>query len=585
MVDTAERVSTRIGILKAQTGILGLDEATGGGLPKGRPALVCGGPGCGKTLLAMEFLVRGATQYDEPGVFVAFEENAEELTQNVASLGFDLDELVEQNRISLDYVEVERSQIEEAGEYDLEGLFLRIGFAIDAIGAKRVVLDTIEALFAGFENEAILRAELRRLFRWLKDKGVTAIITAERGDGTLTRQGLEEYVSDCVILMDHRVHDQVSTRRLRIVKYRGSAHGTNEYPFLIDEDGLSVLPITSLGLNHTVSGERVSTGIPRLDAMFGGQGLYRGTSVLISGTAGSGKSSIAAHCAEASCRRQERCLYFAFEESPDQILRNMRSIGIELDPQRRDGLLRFHASRPTFYGLEMHLAMMHKRIEEFQPRLVIVDPVTNFIAAGTETEAKAMLMRLIDFLKSKQITGIFTSLTSGGDAIEQSEVGVSSLMDTWLLLKVVESSGERNRGLYVLKSRGMAHSNQVREFRLTDDGIHLMDVYVGPAGVLTGSARHAQEAKEREEALARQQEIERKRRNLERQRRAVEAQIAALQAEFETQEEEIASLVRQEEQREAALLEDRAEMARLRQADADPTDNGQNRDRGRRGEK
>jgi circadian clock protein KaiC len=533
----------------------------------------------------MEFLVRGATQYDEPGVFVAFEENAEELTQNVASLGFDLDELGAQDRIALDYVDVERSQIEEAGEYDLEGLFLRIGFAVDSIGARRVVLDTIEALFAGFENEAILRAELRRLFRWLKDKGVTAIITAERGEGALTRQGLEEYVSDCVILLDHRVHDQVSTRRLRIVKYRGSAHGTNEYPFLIDEDGLSVLPITSLGLNHTVSAERVSMGIPRLDAMFGGQGLYRGTSVLISGTAGTGKSSIAAHCAEASCRRNERCLYFAFEESPDQILRNMRSIGIDLEAQRRAGLLQFHASRPTFYGLEMHLATMHKHIEQFQPRLVIVDPVTNFIAAGTETEAKAMLMRLIDFLKSKQITGIFTSLTSGGEAIEQSEVGVSSLMDTWLLLKALESSGERNRGLYVLKSRGMAHSNQVREFRLTDRGVRLVDVYVGPTGVLTGAARHAQEAKEREEALARQREIARKRRNLERQRRAVEAQIAALRAEFETQEEEIDSLVRQEEQREAALLEDRAEMARLRQADADPDGNSPQRDRGRRGKK
>jgi circadian clock protein KaiC len=455
---------------KAPTGIQGLDEITGGGLPQGRPTLVCGGPGCGKTLLAMGFLVHGATQYGEPGVFVAFEEGTAELVQNVASLGIDLQALVDRELLALDHIRVERSEIEEAGEYDLEGLFLRLGLALDAIGARRIVLDTIESLFAGFENEAILRAELRRLFRWLKDRGVTAIITAERGDGTLTRQGLEEYVSDCVIMLDHRIQNQISTRRLRVVKYRGSAHGTNEYPFLIDEHGLSVMPVTSLGLNHPAPEERVSTGIPSLDAMMGGQGLYRGSSVLISGTAGTGKTSIAAHAADASCRHGERCLYFPFEESPAQLTRNMRSIGIDLEPWAREDRLRFHAVRPTLYGLETHLATMHRLIEQFQPRLVIVDPVTNFLQAGTEMEARVMLMRLIDFLKSRQITGFFTSLTGGGDAPEQSEAGVSSLMDTWLLLKFIESDGERRRGLYLLKSRGMAHSHQVREFRLTDQG-------------------------------------------------------------------------------------------------------------------
>jgi circadian clock protein KaiC len=555
-------------LLKAPTGIQGLDEITGGGLPRGRPTLVCGSAGCGKTLLGMEFLVRGAVQYEEPGVFVAFEENAAELTQNVASLGFDLEDLVDRKQIALDHIHVEPSEIEETGDYDLEGLFLRIGFAIDSVGAKRVVLDTIETLFSGFRNEAILRAELRRLFRWLKDKGVTAVITAERGEGALTRQGLEEYVSDCVILLDHRVQNQLTTRRLRVVKYRGSAHGTNEYPFLIGEHGLSVLPITSLGLDHDVSTERISTGIPRLDTMLGGQGLYRGSSTLVSGTAGIGKSSIAAAGAAASCMRNEQCLYLAFEEAPNQIIRNMRSIGIDLEPWAREGLLQFAASRPTLHGLEMHLATLHRQIEAFQPRLVIVDPVTSLISVGTEAESKAMLVRLMDYLKSQQITGLFTSLTGGGDVLERTEIGISSLMDTWLLLRFIESNGERNRGLYVLKSRGMAHSNQIREFLLTDNGVELVDTYLGPAGVLTGAARQAQEAKETAEALARQQEIERKQLELERKRRVTEAQIAALQAEFGVAEAEIQRMIEAEQRHEALLLRERTERARLRRADS-----------------
>src|SRR4051812_23347799 len=317
---------------KARTGIEGFDEVTGGGLPAGRPAVICGSAGCGKTLFAMEFLVRGAIDFGEPGVFVAFEETEDDLIKNVRSLGFDLNDLVEKQLLAIDHIRIERSEIEEAGEFDLEGLFVRLGLAIDSIGAKRVVLDTLEALFSGFTNHAILRAELRRLFLWLKERGVTAVITAERGEGQLTRQGMEEYVSDCVILLDHRVSDQLSTRRLRIVKYRGSSHGTNEYPFLIDSDGISVIPITSLKLEFSAPNEFVSTGSAGIDAMLGGKGVYRNSTVLVSGTTGSGKSSIAAHFVSAACARGERCLYFAFEESPGQILRNMRSIGIDLEP-------------------------------------------------------------------------------------------------------------------------------------------------------------------------------------------------------------------------------------------------------------
>lgn len=426
---------------KAPTGIQGLDEITAGGFPRGRPTLICGSAGAGKTLLAMEFLVRGATEYNEPGVFMAFEETAPELTQNVRSLGFDLDQLAKEKKLLIDCVRIERSEIDETGDYDLEGLFIRLGTAIDAIGAKRVVLDTIENLFAGLQNQGILRAELRRLFRWLKDKGVSAVITAERGEGALTRHGLEEYVSDCVVLLDHRVTDQISTRRLRIVKYRGTAHGTNEYPFLIDEEGFSVLPVTSLGLQHEASEERISSGIPRLDTMLGGEGFYRGTTILVSGTAGTGKTSLAAHFVDAACRRGERCLYFSFEESPGQMVRNMRSIGLNLDQWTRKNLLQFHSSRATFYGLEMHLAIIHKIVQEFEPKVVVIDPVGSLIQAGNRRDAHTMLIRLIDFLKQRGITAFLTNLTSAGDALEKTDVEISSIVDSWLFVRDIELNG------------------------------------------------------------------------------------------------------------------------------------------------
>jgi len=458
---------------KSPTGIPGMDEITGGGLPKGRPTLVAGAAGCGKTLFAMEFLVNGAIQYDEPGVFVAFEENAEELAQNVASLGFDLKDLAKKKKLIIDNIQIERSEIAETGEYDLEGLFIRLGYAIDTIGARRVVLDTIEVLFGALPNQTIVRAELQRLFRWLKNKGVTAVITAERGDGTMTRFGLEEYVADCVILLDHRVTEQVSTRRLRIVKYRGTLHGTSEYPFLISKNGISVLPITSLSLEHRVSNKRISTGIKELDNMLDGKGFYRGSSILLSGTAGTGKSSLSAAFVDAACSRGERCLYFAFEESTSQILRNMRSIGIDLASHVKKGLLQFHVARPTHYGLEMHLVTMYNLINEHNPDVVVLDPITDFFAVGSKAEVKATITRVIDFLKTRQVTGFFTSYTSEEDGADQSIVGISSLIDAWISLRNLEINGELHRGLFILKSRGMPHSNQVRSYQLTDDGIKI----------------------------------------------------------------------------------------------------------------
>ena len=554
---------------KAATGIQGLDEITGGGLPRGRPTLVSGGAGAGKTLFGLEFLVRGATQYDEHGVFMSFEESIPDLTKNVASLGFDLDRLVADKKLFVDHVSITRSEFGETGEYDLEGLFIRIADAVQRVGARRVVLDTIEALFGDLPNPTIVRGEIRRLFNWLKQRGLTTVITAERDQpDRLTRHGIEEFVSDCVILLDHRIREEISTRRLRIVKYRGSTHGTNEYPFLIDEHGISVLPISSLGLDHAAPATRISTGIDRLDGMMGGKGFYRGSSILMSGTSGTGKTSVAAHFVDATCRRGERCLYFAFEESPRQVVRNMRSIGIDLEPWIRKGLLQFHAARPTYGGIEEVLLVTHKRISSFQPSVVVVDPITNLLMVSTLSEVRSMLTRLVDFLKTQQITAIFTSLTAAGGSLEASEADVSSLMDTWLLLKTIEVGGERNRALYVLKSRGMEHSNQIREFVLTHDGLRLLDVYLGAEGVLTGSARVSQEMREKAVVTFRRQELETHRRELERKRRIFEARMIMLRAEFEADEEIIQQTISESELLGEEVMQDRGQMVLSRQADS-----------------
>lgn len=531
---------------KSPTGINGFDEITHGGLPKGRTTLICGAAGCGKSLMAMEYLVHGARDFNEPGVFLAFEETEPELITNVASLGFDLSELIDNKMLLLDHIHLEPSEIEETGEYDLEGLFVRLNYAIDSIGAKRVVLDTIESLFSGFGNPLILRAELRRLFHWLKDKGVTSIITGERGEKSLTRQGLEEYVSDCVILLDHRVKEESSTRRLRIIKYRGSMHGTNEYPFLIDSTGFSVFPITSLGLSHTVSDVRISSGIPRLDEMLENKGFYKGSSILASGTAGTGKSSFAASFAVASCERGERVLYFSLEESQAQITRNMRSIGLNMEKYSKNGLLKFHTMRPVLSGLEMHLTTIHKEINNFKPGVVIIDPINSFVSGDNALEAKSLSIRLIDFMKMNEITAFLVSLSKEHDDQENTNIFISSLIDTWILLRDIENNGERNRGLYILKSRGMAHSNQIREFLLTDHGIELLDVYIGSEAVMTGSSRLTVEAKERATRIRRGDEIKLRELILEGKRKEMEARIAAIKAEFETEETESKYLIEKE---------------------------------------
>jgi circadian clock protein KaiC len=553
---------------KTPTGIQGLDEITGGGLPSGRPTLASGGAGSGKTMFGLEFLVRGAVQYGEPGVFISFEEPIPDLATNAASLGFDLDRLVSEKKLFLDHVDISRAEIAETGEYDLDGLFVRIADGVQRIGAKRVVLDTIEALFGELPNPGILRAEIRRLFAWLRQRGLTTVITAERdGPGKLTRHGIEEFVSDCVILLDHRTRDEISTRRLRIVKYRGSMHGTNEYPFLIDENGISVLPISSLGLDHPAPAVRISTGITRLDGMLGGKGFFRGSSILLSGTSGAGKTSVAAHFVEAACRRGERCLYFAFEESPRQIVRNMRSIGIDLGPWIDKGLLQFQAARPTYGGIEQHLLVTHRCVSSFNPGVVVVDPITNLLVVSTLGEVRSMLTRMVDFLKTQQITAIFTSLTAGSGTLEANEADVSSLMDTWVLLKTIEAGGEMNRALYVLKSRGMNHSNQIREFLLTDEGLRLLDVYLGPEGVLTGSARLSQEGREKAANTSRRQDLASRKRELERKRGIFEARMSMLRGEFEVEQEVLRRSITESKLMDEELLHDRGQMVRSRDAD------------------
>jgi circadian clock protein KaiC len=566
---------------KCPTGIQGLDVITGGGLPRGRPTLICGGTGSGKTLIGMEFLIRGIQQHGEHGVFMSFEERATDLAANVASLGYDLTALTADKTLVIDQVTINRGEIMETGEYDLDGLFIRLAAAIDEVGARRVVLDTIETLFAALTNTHIIRSELRRLFGWLKEKGVTAIVTGERGDRTLTRHGLEEYVSDCVISLDQRVTDQIATRRLRIVKYRGSAHGTNEYPFLIDEQGVTVLPITAIDLNYPASRDVVSTGIAKLDSMFAGKGYFRGGSLLVSGTAGTGKSSIAAHFADAAGRRGEHCIYFAFEESPDQIVRNMRSIGIDLGSWAEKGLLHFAAFRPSTFGLEVHLSTMLKRIDEIKPRVVIVDPVSSFIAAGTDIDARSMLMRMIDLLKKRQITALLTSLTSAEHPVEQSEVGIASLIDTWVMLRNLEQAGERSRTLSIVKSRGMKHSNQARELVLSDQGVDLAEVFIGPdGGILTGSARVAQEAADRAAATAQVDDVARKEAAMLRRRKAVEARIAEMQADLAAEAEEVGVAIEAQTAAASGRSTARAAQALEREQAGDPQSGP--RDGGRR---
>ena len=549
---------------KAPTGISGFDEVTYGGLPMGRPTLICGAAGCGKTLFGVTFLVNGATLYSEPGVFMSFEERAEDLVANVASLGYSLDGLVSDKKIAIDHVHVERSEIEETGEYDLEALFIRIGYAVDSIGAKRVVLDTIETLFSGLSDASVLRSELRRLFGWLKDRGLTTIITGERGEGQLTRQGLEEYVSDCVILLDNRVEDQITTRRLRVVKYRGSAHGTNEYPFLIDEGGISVLPVTSADLVYDVPDEVVSTGIAGLDAMLGAGGFFRGSSVLISGVAGTGKTTIGAYMVDAACARGERCLSFVFEESGDQICRNARSVGLDLKRHVDAGLLRFEAARPSLYGLEMHLARMHRDIRQFEPSVVVIDPISAL--RGPPFDVHATLLRMVDMLKSRSVTAVFTSLRADGAFDVAGDLGLSSLMDVWIKLVDVDADGERTRTLYVIKARGMSHSNQVREFIVTSNGLELVDAYVGPAGVLTGTARVVQEAEERAAELRQRQDIERRKRDVVRRREAIERQIAELHARLDVEADEERVLLAEDETRAITSEGERHAVANRRSA-------------------
>lgn len=561
---TKKKVPQSNTLPKTPTGIAGFDEITFGGLPAGRPSLICGSAGAGKTLFATEFIVRGAIEFDEPGVIMAFEETVRDLETNVASLGFNLKKMQKDNLVRIDHVHIERSEIEETGEYDLDGLFIRLGYAIDSIGAKRVMLDTLENLFSGLSNEAILRAELRRLFTWLKEKGVTAVITAEKGEGTLTRQGMEEYVSDCVILLDHRIKHQISTRLLRIVKYRGSLHGTNEYPFLIDEEGISVLPVTSLKLNNEISSDRVSTGIPTLDGMLGGKGFYRGSSILISGTAGTGKTSLAAYFADATCKRKERCLYLAFEESPKQIIRNMKSIGIHLDKHIDAGQLIIHASRPTSHGLEMHLVEIHKRVRQFKPHAVILDPITNLITIGSMADVKSILIRLIDFLQVEGITVMFTALVYNNDITLQTDEGVSSLVDAWLLVRDIETNGERNRGIYIMKSRGMQHSNQVREFIISENGLELVDVYLGPEGIMIGSAREAQELALATGTELRTHALSRKDKEIERKRNVLESKIASLRDEFESVQDELNRIYVEEDLKKEIMERNRIQLAKNR---------------------
>lgn len=479
----------RYGVDKAPTGVRGFDVITGGGVPRGRATLVTGASGTGKTLFGVEFLVRGAVEHGEPGVLISFEETADDIAANVAGLGFDIPALRAQGLLAVDAFVSDGTQEVTAGPFDLDGLFLRLDAAVASVGARRLVIDTIESLFGRLHDEVALRGELVRLFHWIKARGLTAVITGEQGQGgRLTRFGIEEYVSDCVIVLDTRLHDDVSTRRLRVAKYRGSTHGTNQYPFVITERGFAVLPLTAMGLTYDAPDDRISSGVPALDEMLGG-GILRASTVLVSGSAGTGKTTIAAQAVEAACERGERALFVTFEESPAQLMRNMRSVGIDLQRWIDAGRLRIEAERSTAMGLEEHLVALDRYIEEAQPTVVALDALGSLGRVGTGTAVTATVARQVDAMKSRGITSVLTVLAGEGEG-EAASLAVSSLTDTWLLLRNVERDGERNRLLFVIKSRGTAHSNKVREFLLTESGAQLVDVFVDDDGeVLTGSRR------------------------------------------------------------------------------------------------
>ena len=542
-------------LAKSPTGIKGFDEITGGGLPAGRPSLVCGPPGAGKSLFALQFLVNGVTLYGEPGVFLTFEESRADVLADVSSLDFDLDGLERDGRLLVDALVLEPSSV-DTGEFDLEALMVRLAWAVEKFGAKRVAIDNVEALFAAFTRPALIRSELRRLLRWLKDQGLTTVITGERGEGMLTRHGVEEYLSDCVVLLDDRVAQDVATRRLRVVKYRGSNHGRNEYPFVIGAAGVEVLPITSLGLNKQVSAERVSTGVPGLDEMLGGDGVFRGSGILVSGSSGTGKTTIGASFADAACERGEVVLFFSFEESEAEIHRNMASIGLDLARWVDRGLLHFHCERPTTRGLEDHLALMQQAIQEKAPALVVIDPVSSLGRGATAFDVSAMLMRQVYYLKAAGITAVMTVLTDESE-LSSSIINISSLVDTSLELVILPAPGERNRGLYVLKSRGTAHSNQIREFVLSDTGIEVVPVVIGANGLLTGSARIAAESAERATAQRLSLESQELERALEQRRETVEAHVATLRDDFAAEERLTQQLIAATEQRQEAVRLDR----------------------------
>ncbi|HMK46615.1 MAG TPA: circadian clock protein KaiC, partial [Methanocella sp.] len=559
------------GIEKAKTGIRGFDDVTYGGVPRGRPTLVAGGAGCGKTMFAMEFIVHGAVDYGEPGVFITFEENVSDLKKNFASIGYDLDRLIEEKKIAIDHVFVDRNLIMETGEYDLDALFIRLGYAIDSIGAKRVSLDTIEVLFSGLSNHALLRAELVRLFRWLKERGITAVVTGEKGAEQLTRYGLEEYIADCVIFLDNRVTEQIVTRRLRIVKYRGSTHGMDEYPFIIGGDGIIIFPITSIKTDYKLSRERVSSGIGKLDLMLDGKGFFRGSSILYTGTAGTGKTSFAAYYVDAACRRGERCLYIAFEETEDQIVRNMKSIGLDLDQWVKKGLLKFYVTRPSLYGLEMHIVLIEDQLRRFQPQNMVMDPISDFTAIGGGKEVKSMLTRLQDIMKFGGITAVYTDLVTGDIQPRSTEVHISSIIDTWIMLRNVEFNGERSRSLVLIKSRGMPHSNQIREFLFSSHGVDLVSPYIGPGGVLLGSSKVVQEMKDNAQILGLRRELQTRKDVLDEKRREFGSRMEAFKAQFNVEQNELMKSVEKAEQDLNVTMKDREVMGQERKSDTTKT--------------
>ena len=545
------------------TGVKGLDDVLGGGIPQGHAMLLVGKPGTGKSILSMEYLLHGIELHKENGVYISFEESEKQIISNAASFGWKFEEMVKKNKLAISYIDMQPEQMRTVGDYDLSALILRVKGAIKKVNARRVVIDGINNLLSTFDDERIIRSDLLRLIREIKEVNATIFITGERGHDSWSKMGFEEYLADGLMHLDNRTDGNYQTREIQVVKCRGINHYTGKSPFIINSEGMSIRPLITADFDYKVLKSRVSTGIADIDNMLGGKGLYRGSTVYITGPSGAGKTSISSSFANGACSRGERALFLAFEESSDQIIRNMKSIGLSLDKWVNEKLLYFYTARATTNSLEGHLDNIMTMVREVEPTCVVLDPISAFRPIANENETKLMLIRLNDYLRARKITTVFTALSSDGEYSEHADVQLSSIADTWIVVRIMDYKGERNNVMQLMKSRGMSHSRQMKEMYFTGNGLKLQNVYQGPEGVLTGAARIGQEKYEKLKEARNVIEIDKNRKKIERKKSLLEASIEALKHEYEEELEALHAAIEEAEEQNSKIKETRKEIENI----------------------